>query len=111
MYPDIKLQTLPEHNIHSSIIGVVKIMYWMNKYNYAQNFLKLPCYTLPSGSVFVCIVITNKNIFRKKIYCDIRLMIDCDVAEKRFKKLGRDVKLQIFKHTLATNHIIQCPTL
>ena len=33
-----------------------------------------------------------------------RLMIDCDVAKKKVLKLGRDVKLQIFKHTLATNH-------
>ena len=41
---------------------------------------------------------------------DVWLMIDADLAEKRMKTRYRDVKLLSFKHTLATDHLIQCPT-
>ena len=41
--------------------------------------------------------------------CDVRLMFDCDVAEKRMKTSRGVNKLLSFKHTLATDHIIQCP--
>ena len=36
------------------------------------------------------VIITNKNIF-EKIKCDIGLMIDCDVVEKKELKQGRNV--------------------
>ena len=41
----------------------------------------------------------------------IGLMINRDIAEKWYENnYGRVVKLLSFKHTLATDHIIQCPT-
>ena len=45
----------------------------------------------------------NINIFGK-IKCDVRLMSDHDVAEKR---MNTDVKV-LSLNTLATDHIIQC---
>ena len=47
-------------------------------------------------------MIITKNTFFEKFKCDVGMLIDRDVAEKRYQnKVYRDVKLLNFKHTVA----------